>query len=54
VKIVLDSAILVRANERSKGVARELLIRIVDSEHGLVLLNEMLHERVMPRTILRQ
>jgi putative PIN family toxin of toxin-antitoxin system len=44
VKIVLDTTILVRANERSQGVARELLIRIVDSEHRLVLSNEMLHE----------
>jgi putative PIN family toxin of toxin-antitoxin system len=44
VKIVLDTSILVRANEHSFGLARELLIRIVDSEHRLVLSNEMLHE----------
>jgi putative PIN family toxin of toxin-antitoxin system len=44
VKIVLDTSILVRANERSFGIARELLIRIVNSEHRLVLSNEMLYE----------
>jgi putative PIN family toxin of toxin-antitoxin system len=44
VKIVLDTTILVRANERSHGLARELLIRIIDSEHQLILSNEMLHE----------
>jgi putative PIN family toxin of toxin-antitoxin system len=44
VKIVLDTTILVRANERSHGLARELLANIVDSEHILLLSNEMLHE----------
>jgi putative PIN family toxin of toxin-antitoxin system len=44
VKIVLDTTILVRANEHSHGLARELLIGIIDSEHSLVLSNEMLHE----------
>ena len=43
-KIVLDTTILVRANERSSGLARELLIAIIDSEHRLVLSSEMLHE----------
>ena len=32
-KIVLDTTILVRANERSHGLARDLLINIVESEH---------------------
>jgi putative PIN family toxin of toxin-antitoxin system len=44
VKIVLDTTILVRANEHSHGLARELLISIIVSEHRLVLSNEMLHE----------
>jgi uncharacterized protein len=44
VKIVLDTTILVRANEHSQGLARELLIHIVDSKHTLLLSNEMLHE----------
>ncbi len=43
-KIVLDTTILVRATEHSHGLARELLIRVIDSEHRLVLSNEMLHE----------
>lgn len=43
-KIVLDSSILVRAHEYSLGLARELLIKIVNSEHKLVLSNEMLYE----------
>jgi putative PIN family toxin of toxin-antitoxin system len=44
VKIVLDNTILVRANERSQGLARELLIDIVEGEHRLLLSNEMPHE----------
>jgi putative PIN family toxin of toxin-antitoxin system len=44
VKIVLDTTILVRANERSHGLARELLTNIVESKHTLLLSNEMLHE----------
>jgi putative PIN family toxin of toxin-antitoxin system len=44
VKIVLDTTILVRANEHSRGLARQLLLGIIDSEHRLVLSNEMLHE----------
>jgi len=44
VKIVLDTTILVRANEHSRGLARELLISIVRSRHTLLLSNEMLHE----------
>lgn len=43
-KIVLDTTILVRANERSHGLARELLLNIVESNHTLLLSNEMLHE----------
>jgi putative PIN family toxin of toxin-antitoxin system len=44
VKIVLDTTILVRANVRSHGLARELLINILESEHTLPTSNEMLHE----------
>jgi predicted nucleic acid-binding protein len=44
VKIVLDTTILVRANERSHGLARELLLNVVESKHTLLLSNEMLHE----------
>ena len=43
-KIVLDTTILVRANERSNGLARELLLNVVESKHTLLLSNEMLHE----------
>jgi len=44
VKIVLDTTILVRANERSNGLARELLLNVVESKHTLLLSNEMLRE----------
>ncbi len=43
-KIVLDTTILVRAHEHSHGLARELLITVVDGKHTLLLSNEMLHE----------
>ena len=43
-KIVLDTAILVRANEHTHGLARELLLTIIKSGHTLLLSNEMLHE----------
>jgi putative PIN family toxin of toxin-antitoxin system len=44
VKIVLDTTILVRANEHSHGLARKLLIGVIDSKHTLLLSSEMLHE----------
>jgi len=44
VKIVLDTTILVRANERSHGLAREILTNIVEGGHTLLLSNEMLYE----------
>jgi putative PIN family toxin of toxin-antitoxin system len=44
VKIVLDTTILVRANEHTHGLARKLLTNIVESEHRLLLSNEMLYE----------
>jgi putative PIN family toxin of toxin-antitoxin system len=44
VRIVLDTAILVRGPGSSKGLARDLLINIVESDHILLLSNEMLYE----------
>lgn len=43
-RILLDTAILVRGHGSSKGLARHLLIRIVESDHILLLSNEMLFE----------
>ena len=43
-KIVLDTSVLVRSNEHSDGIARELLLGIVDSQHTLLMSSEMLHE----------
>ena len=40
-KIVLDTTILVRAKQRSHGLARELLWNVVESKHTLLLSNEM-------------
>jgi putative PIN family toxin of toxin-antitoxin system len=44
VRILLDTAILVRGHGSSKGLARDLLISIVESEHILLLSSEMLFE----------
>ena len=43
-KIVLDNTILVRAHERAHGLARDLLISLVESKHTLLLSEEMLYE----------
>ena len=43
-KIVLDTTILVRSNEHSRGLARELMLNIIGGEHTLLISNEMLHE----------
>jgi predicted nucleic acid-binding protein len=43
-KIILDMTILVRANDRARGLARELLMKVLESDHRLLLSNEMLHE----------
>ena len=43
-KIVLDNTVLVRANERAHGLARDLLTSLIESRHVLLLSNEMLHE----------
>jgi putative PIN family toxin of toxin-antitoxin system len=44
VRIVLDTTILVRANESSHGLARHLLLDIVASRHTLLLSSEILYE----------
>jgi len=44
VRIVLDTAILVRAHDGGKGLARELLLRIIESRHVLLTSEEMLFE----------
>ncbi len=43
-KIVLDNTILVRAHEQAHGLGRALLTTLVESNHVLLLSNEMLHE----------
>ena len=43
-RITLDSAILVRANQLSKGPARALLLEILDRGHRLVLSSSVLEE----------
>ena len=43
-RIVLDTTILVRANESSHGLARQLLVDIVASRHILLLSSEILYE----------
>ena len=43
-RIILDTAILVRGHGSSQGLARDLLIGIVESDHILLLSNEMLYE----------
>ena len=43
-RIVLDTAILVRAHDGAKGLARDLLLRIIESDHVLLIADEMLYE----------
>lgn len=43
-RIVLDTAILVRAHDGAKGLARELLLRLIDSDHVLLISEGMLYE----------
>ena len=43
-RIILDTAILVRGHGSSKGLARDLLISTVESDHISLLSNEMLWE----------
>jgi putative PIN family toxin of toxin-antitoxin system len=44
VKVVLDNTVLVRAHEHAHGLGRELLTGLIESEHVLLLSNEMLGE----------
>jgi len=44
VRIIFDTAILVRGHGSSEGLARDLPISIVESDHILLLSNEMLSE----------
>ena len=43
-RIVLDTAILVRAHDGAKGLARELLLKVIESDHVLPIPDEMLYE----------
>ena len=43
-RILLDTAILVRAHDGAKGLARVLLLRIIESDHVLLIADEMLFE----------
>lgn len=43
-RIVLDTAILVRGHGRAGGLGRDLLLTVVESDHVLVLSNEMIYE----------
>lgn len=43
-RIVLDTNILVRANRKSVGPARELLLKIIDGDHVLILSPFLLSE----------
>ncbi len=43
-RIVLDTAILVRAHDGAKGLARDLLLRLIESDHVLLISDEMLYE----------
>lgn len=43
-RIVLDTAILVRAHNGATGLARDLLLRIIESDHVLLISDAMLYE----------
>ena len=43
-RIVLDTTILVRAHDSAKGLARDLLLRVIVSDHVLLTSDEMLYE----------
>ena len=43
-RIVLDTAILVRAHDGATGLARELLLKVIESDHVLLISDEMLYE----------
>ena len=43
-RILLDTAILIRAHENATGLARALLLGIIESDHVLLISSEMLFE----------
>ncbi len=43
-RIVLDTAILVRAHDGATGLARDLVLRLIESDHVLLISDEMLFE----------
>lgn len=43
-RIVVDTAILVRAHDGAKGLARDMLLRLIESDHVLLISDEMLYE----------
>ncbi len=43
-RVVLDTTILVRSNDSSTGLARQLLLTLLKVGHTLVVSSEMLHE----------
>ena len=50
-RILLDNTILVRASSTKRGLARDLLLLIVESQHVLLISNEMLYELANPRAL---
>ena len=56
-RVVLDTNILIRANPKARGPAREVLQKIVSDEHVLVtsrfLLQEVAHVLAYPRVEMR-
>lgn len=43
-RIVLDTSVLLRAHDGASGLARELLLRLIDSDHVLLISDGMLYE----------
>lgn len=43
-RVVLDTTILVRAHDGATGLARDLLLRLIESDHVLLISDEMLYE----------
>lgn len=43
-RVVLDTTILVRAHDGAKGLARDLVATLIESDHVIILSNEMLYE----------
>ena len=43
-RIVLDTTILVRANQNTQGLGRQLLLRVIEHRHTLLVSDELLYE----------